>query len=80
MTSSHIIPALDGVKSRPYLLSSYTKQPKCPFSMVDVDAIEHDLMKAIQFLKKSDIIHGSITEDTVLIEKVHYFLYYKYIK
>ena len=71
MKQSHILPYMEPAKCRSMLLSSYIKNGmSSSFTQQDIGNIEGDLMKAITFLEKMHSVHGNVSEDFILIEKV----------
>ncbi|XP_072039712.1 G-protein coupled receptor GRL101-like [Amphiura filiformis] len=68
--SCRLLPFMTRARCRAFLLSTYQSRNDFEFTMKDIEAISADLVKALQYLHNSNIAHGHINEDCVLIEKI----------
>ncbi|XP_072025541.1 G-protein coupled receptor GRL101-like [Amphiura filiformis] len=68
--NSRLLPFMTRVMCREFLLSTYQSRNDDQFTMKDIEGITADLNKALEYLHNSNVTHGCISEDLILIERI----------
>nr|XP_054753960.1 uncharacterized protein LOC129259723 [Lytechinus pictus] len=69
LSENRVMPVVSS-RCRTFTLAHYLATPSLYLSEVDVMVIERDIGRALEFLHRNGYVHGRVTEDYILIDKV----------